>query len=148
MVKKPQKIYFRYMPSPFRITQWNVTPFVRKIFCIILIFVLYYLIWFGLVNRHVESIEEPGYAAVDRDGRVMGPRVLPMGANPSGRPANGPLDPTVPYALPQKRPKPKRPRREPNEPAIGRRFFFFNTITWLSNLSACGIIISLKKKTT
>lgn len=47
-----------------------------------------------------------------------------MGANPSGRPANGPLDPTVPYALPQKRPKPKRPRREPNEPAIGRRFFF------------------------
>lgn len=69
--------------------------------------------------RHVESIEEPGYAAVDRDGRVMGPRVLPMGANPSGRPANGPLDPTVPYALPQKRPKPKRPRREPNEPAIG-----------------------------
>ncbi|CAH3167452.1 unnamed protein product [Pocillopora meandrina] len=68
---------------------------------------------------HVESIEEPGYAAVDRDGRVMGPRVLPMGANPSGRPANGPLDPTVPYALPQKRPKPKRPRREPNEPAIG-----------------------------
>ena len=86
------------------------------------------MIWFGLVNRHVESIEEPGYAAVDRDGCVMGPRVLPMGANPSGRPANGPLDPTVPYALPQKRPKPKRPRREPNEPAIGRRFFF-NTIT-------------------
>ena len=70
-----------------------------------------------------------------------------MGANPSGRPANGPLDPTVPYALPQKRPKPKRPRREPNEPAIGRRLFF-NTITRLSNLSACGITISLKKTTS
>lgn len=75
-------------------------------------------------NRHVESIEEPGYAAPDQPGRVMGPRVLPLGPQGNDGPRRGPHDPSVPYALLQKKPKPKKPRSEPQEPAIGKRFFY------------------------
>ncbi|XP_078379822.1 hemicentin-2-like isoform X2 [Oculina patagonica] len=70
--------------------------------------------------RHVESIDEPGYAAVDQQGRVMGPRVLPVGPQTSDGPRRGPPDTTVPYAMPQKKPKPKKPRPEPHEPAFER----------------------------
>ena len=60
--------------------------------------------------------------ALDAQGRVVGPRVLPVGPQNDG-PRRGPLDPTVPYALPQKKPKPKKPRPESHEPAIGKRLF-------------------------
>lgn len=71
-------------------------------------------------NRHVESIEEPRYAPLDQQGHVMGPRVLPVGPPTNNGPRRGPLDPSVPYALLQKKNKPKKPRQEPHEPAIGK----------------------------
>ena len=71
-------------------------------------------------NRHVESIEEARYAPVDQQGHVMGPRVLPVGPPKNNGPRRGPPDPSVPYAVPQKKNKPKKPRHEPHEPAIGK----------------------------
>ena len=73
-----------------------------------------------ILTRHVESSrEDPGYAAVDRE-YGLGPRVLPQGPKLTGAPRNnGPRDPTVPYALPQKK-KSRKPRSEPSEPAIGK----------------------------
>ena len=70
-----------------------------------------------LPNRHVESIEEPRYAPVDQQPHVMGPRVLPVGPPANNGPRGVPLDPSVPYALPQRKNKPKKPR---HEPAIGK----------------------------
>lgn len=90
----------------------HCTVLTRSFVCLLIIF-----------NRHVESIEEPGYAAVDQQGRVMGPRVLPVGPQTSNGPRKGPFDPTVPYAMPQKKPKPKKPRPESHEPVIGKQLF-------------------------
>lgn len=74
--------------------------------------------FFGLFfNRHVESTVEPRYAPVDQQAHVLGPRVLPSGHPTDNGPRRGPLDPSVPYALPQKKNKPKKPR---HEPAIGK----------------------------
>lgn len=65
-----------------------------------------------------QSRGDPGYAEVDQ-GRVLGPRVLPQGPPTTSAPRNGLLDPTVPYAVPQKK-KSKKPRSEPSEPGIGK----------------------------
>ena len=73
-------------------------------------------------NRHVESTGEPRYAPVDQQAHVMGPRVLPVGPPTNNGPRRGPPDPSVPYALPQKKNKPKKPR---HEPAIGKRVFYY-----------------------
>ena len=43
----------------------------------------------------------------------MGERVLPVGQPTNNGPRRGPLDRSVPYAVPQKKNKPKKPRREP-----------------------------------
>jgi len=67
-------------------------------------------------NRHIESTQEPRYAPVDRQAPVMGERVLPVGPPTNNGHRRGPLDPSVPYAVPQKKNKPKKPR---HEPAIG-----------------------------
>ena len=73
-----------------------------------------------ILTRHVESSrEDPRYASVDL-GRGLGARVLPQGPPVTSAPRNnGPLDPTVPYAMPQKK-KSRKPRSEPGEPAFGK----------------------------
>ena len=68
-------------------------------------------------NRHVESTVEPRYAPVNQQAHVMAPRALPLGPPTNNGPRRGPLDSSVPYALPQKKNKPKKPR---HEPAIGK----------------------------
>jgi len=74
---------------------------------LILLFLLFFC------NRHIESTQEPRYAPVDQHAPVMGERVLPVGQPTNNGPRRGPLDPSVPYAVPQKKNKPKKPRREP-----------------------------------
>lgn len=102
--------------------QWLKIIFVRFaiVFCLILLYFYIFFVPFHTLTRHISSNEEPGYAAVDQQGRVMGPRVLPQGAPTTSAPRNGPLDPTVPYAIPQKKKSSKKPGREPSEPAIGK----------------------------
>ena len=68
-------------------------------------------------NRHVESTVEPRYAPVNQQAHVMAPRALPLGPPTNNGPRREPLNPSVPYALPQKKNKPKKPR---HEPAIGK----------------------------
>ena len=57
---------------------------------------------------------------MDQRGRVLGARALPQGPSTTSAPKNGPIDPTVPFAVPQKKKSAKKPRSEPSEPAIGR----------------------------
>lgn len=82
----------------------------------------FFLVFF--FNRHVESTVEQRYAPVDQQAHVMGPRVLPSGHPTDNGPRRGPLDPSGPYALPQKKNKPKKPR---HEPAIGKRLFNYQS---------------------
>ena len=73
-----------------------------------------------VICRPNELNDDPRYAPVDQQGRVLGPRLLPQGLSTTSAPRNGPIDPTVPYSMPQKKKSTKKPRSEPSEPAIGR----------------------------
>lgn len=81
----------------------------------------YAFISFILLNRHADQIENPLYTAVDQPKSDLGPRVSLQGSK-TNSPVKGPLDPTVPYAVPQKKNKSKKPRRESHEKAMGKSF--------------------------
>ena len=86
------------------------------------------VIHFVVICRPNELNDDPRYALLDQQGRGLGPRVLPQGPSLTSAPRNGPIDPTVPYAMPQKKKSTKKPRSEPSNPAIGR--FWFLLLLW------------------
>ena len=86
------------------------------------------VIHFFVICRPNELNDDLRYAPINQQGRVLGPRVLPQGPSTTSAPRNGPIDPTVPFAVPQKKRSAKKPRSEPSEPAIGR--FWFLLLLW------------------
>ena len=68
------------------------------------------------LNREVESIDDPGYLSVNRQTPVTGP----MDPTGSGH-LDAPFDPSLPYAVAQKKNKPKPRREEPNGAAVGKK---------------------------
>ena len=83
---------------------------------------IYYLpfINFCILIRYVESQPlNPDYATEDH-GLGTGSRGFPRGSSSTSAPRNnGPLDPSVPYAVPQKKLKSRRSRDELNDPTVG-----------------------------
>ena len=75
---------------------------------------------FCILTRYVESQPlNPDYATEDH-GIGTDSRGFPRGSSSTSAPRNnGPLDPSVPYAVPQKKLKSRRSRGELNDPTVG-----------------------------
>lgn len=75
----------------------------------------------SLLNRQASPIDNPLYTTVEQQKPVVRPRVSPSRSKPNN-PIKEPLDSTVPYATPQKKNKPKKSRKEPQELTTGKSF--------------------------
>ena len=78
-----------------------------------------------ILVRHVESqLGNPDYATEDHRGTDS--RGFPRGPSSTSAPRNnGSFDPSVPYALPQKKLKSRRSRGELNDPTVGMLLLLF-----------------------
>ena len=83
-------------------------------------YVILLFINFCILTRNVESqLLNPDYASEDH-GLGTDSRGFPRGSSSTSAPRNnGPLDPSVPYAVPQKKLKSRRSRGELNDPTVG-----------------------------
>ncbi|KAL9964644.1 hypothetical protein ACROYT_G028318 [Oculina patagonica] len=68
-------------------------------------------------HGQTDQIENPLYTAVDKPKSDSKPGGSQLGSK-TNSPVKGPLDPTVPYAVPEKKNKSRKPRRESHKKAM------------------------------
>ena len=84
----------------------------------------------SLLNRQVIPIENPLYTTADQQKPVAKPRAS-SSSSKTNSPVKEPLDSTVPYAIPQKKSKPKKSRKDPPEITTSGESSVLNT-RWCS----------------